>query len=104
MPQNLVSNQNFLRKNYIRIFSLHYFLIIYKIAGVCSGTLGIARLRVFPINIIIKNATDLENVSQLRPIHTLALILISLALTVLGGSIPPKMAAKKDPVEALRSE
>jgi putative ABC transport system permease protein len=48
--------------------------------------------------------TDLENVAQLNPLHALALILISLALTVLGGSIPAKMAAKKDPVEALRSE
>jgi len=46
----------------------------------------------------------LENVAQLNPLHAVALILISLALTVLGGSIPAKMAAKKDPVEALRSE
>lgn len=59
---------------------------------------------VLPINIIIKNATDLKNVAHLNPIQALALILISLALTVLGGSIPAKIAAKKDPVEALRSE
>lgn len=89
------------KKDITRVFNAETFII-----GVCSGTLGIiiARLLVFPINIIIKNGTDLENVAQLDPLHALALILISLALTVLGGSIPAKLAAKKDPVEALRSE
>ena len=89
------------KKDITRVFNAETFII-----GVCSGTLGIviARLLVFPINIIIKNATDLENVAQLSPLHALALIIISLVLTVLGGSIPAKMAAKKDPVEALRSE
>jgi putative ABC transport system permease protein len=89
------------KKDITRVFNAETFII-----GVCSGALGIviARLLVFPINIIIKNGTDLENVAQLDPLHALALILISLALTVLGGSIPAKLAAKKDPVEALRSE
>lgn len=89
------------KKDITRVFNAETFII-----GVCSGTLGIiiARLLVFPINVIIENGTDLKNVAQLDPIHAIALILISLALTVLGGSIPAKMAAKKDPVEALRSE
>jgi putative ABC transport system permease protein len=89
------------KKDITRVFNAETFII-----GVCSGTLGIviARLLVFPINVIIKNGTDLENVAQLNPLHAVALILISLALTVIGGSIPAKMAAKKDPVEALRSE
>jgi len=48
--------------------------------------------------------TGLPNVAQLNPVHAIALILISLALTMLGGAIPAKIAAKKDPVEALRSD
>jgi putative ABC transport system permease protein len=89
------------KKDITRVFNAETFII-----GVCSGTLGIviARLLVFPINSIIKNATDLKNVAQLNPLHAIALILISLALTVLGGTIPAKLAAKKDPVEALRAE
>jgi putative ABC transport system permease protein len=89
------------KKDITRVFNAETFII-----GVCSGTLGIviARLLVFPINVIIEKGTDLKNVAQLNPLHAIALILISLALTVLGGSIPAKMAAKKDPVEALRSE
>ena len=89
------------KKDITRVFNAETFII-----GVCSGTLGIviARLLVFPINVIIENGTDLENVAQLNPLHAIALILLSLALTVIGGSIPAKMAAKKDPVEALRSE
>ena len=89
------------KKDITRVFNAETFII-----GVCSGTLGIviARLLVFPINSIIKNVTDLKNVAQLDPLHAFALILLSLALTVLGGTIPAKMAARKDPVEALRAE
>ncbi len=89
------------KKDITRVFNAETFII-----GVFSGTLGIviARLLVFPINIVIENLADLENVAQLNPLHAILLILISLALTVLGGTIPAKMAAKKDPVEALRAE
>lgn len=89
------------KKDITRVFNAETFII-----GLFSGTLGIviARLLIFPINTVIKNATDLKNVAQLDPLHAISLILISLALTVLGGTIPAKMAAKKDPVEALRSE
>jgi putative ABC transport system permease protein len=54
--------------------------------------------------VILKRATDLDNVAQLDPRHAITLILVSLALTVLGGTIPARMAAHKDPVEALRAE
>jgi len=89
------------KKDITRVFNAETFII-----GLCSGILGItiARLLVFPINAVIKNLTDLENVAQLNPVHALSLILISLTLTVLGGTIPAKIAAKKDPVEALRAE
>ena len=48
--------------------------------------------------------TDLKDVAQLKISHSLILIAISTILTMLGGHIPAKMAAKKDAVEALRSE
>lgn len=58
----------------------------------------------FPINNIIYNLTELENVSHLRLIHAGILVAISTVLTILGGHIPARMASKKDAVEALRSE
>jgi len=76
------------------------------ILGVSSGVLGviIAWLATFPINIILQNMTDLSNVAQLNPIHAIVLIIVSTVLTVLGGHIPARMAAKKDAATALRSE
>ncbi|WP_334331836.1 ABC transporter ATP-binding protein/permease [Companilactobacillus sp. HBUAS59544] len=76
------------------------------ILGVSSGVLGIiiAWLATFPINAILKNLTDLSNVSQLNPVHAIVLIIISTVLTVIGGHIPARMAAKKDAAAALRSE
>jgi putative ABC transport system permease protein len=74
--------------------------------GVFSGLLGvtIAWLLTFPINNILYNLTELENVSHLRLIHAGILVAISTVLTILGGHIPARMASKKDAVEALRSE
>ena len=48
--------------------------------------------------------TDLANVARLNPMHALLLIAISMTLTVIGGFIPAKMASRKDPVVALRTE
>ncbi|KRK65263.1 hypothetical protein FC72_GL001331 [Companilactobacillus tucceti DSM 20183] len=76
------------------------------ILGVASGVLGvvIAWLATFPINAVLKSMTDLSNVAQLNPMHALILIIVSTILTVLGGHIPARMAAKKDAATALRSE
>jgi putative ABC transport system permease protein len=89
------------KRDITRVFNAETFII-----GLCSGTLGIllARLLIIPTNVILKRATDLDNVAQLDPRHAITLILVSLALTVLGGTIPARMAAHKDPVEALRAE
>ena len=89
------------KKDISRVFNAETFII-----GTISGLIGIiiARLLVFPTNSIIYNATDLPNVAKLNPVHALILILISVTLTVIGGSIPAKMASKKDPVIALRTE
>jgi putative ABC transport system permease protein len=64
----------------------------------------IAYLLNIPINSLIYKLTDLQGVAQLHPLHAFILISLSLALTLLGGFIPAKMAATKDPVVALRTE
>ena len=65
---------------------------------------GIAYLLTFPINIVIKNATKLSNVALLSISHAIIMITISVVITMIGGLIPAKMASKKDPVVALRTE
>lgn len=89
------------KKDITRVFNAETFII-----GSCSGLLGIgiAYLLTIPANIIIENTTELPNVAQLNPLHALLLVAISVILTLIGGAIPAKMAAKKDPVEALRTE
>lgn len=77
-----------------------------SILGVCSGLLGIliAKLLTYPVNSIIFKMTELKNVAQLKISHAIILVAVSTVLTMLGGHIPARMAAKKDAVEALRSE
>lgn len=89
------------RKDITRVFNAETIII-----GLCSGLLGItiARILVFPANIIIYNATGLDNVAKMNPLHALLLLIISMLLTVLGGLIPAKVASRKNPVEALRTE
>ncbi len=76
------------------------------IEGLVAGLLGIGvtLLLNIPINIIIKEVTNISNVSVLPIDGAIGLIIISVILTVLAGLIPSKMASKKDPVEALRTE
>lgn len=89
------------KKDITRVFNAETFII-----GAFSGAIGIfiARVLIFPTNVILKNLSNLDNVAVMNPLHALALILISVALTVLGGTIPARLASKRDPVEALRSE
>ena len=76
------------------------------IEGFISGVLGIAitLLATIPINTIVAKMTNVENVAQLPWEAALILIGISIILTMLAGLIPSRIAAKKDPVESLRSE
>ena len=76
------------------------------ILGISSGILGvfIAWLATFPINSILYSMTDLKNVAQLNPVHAIILVIVSTVLTMLGGHLPARMAAKKDAAIALRAE
>ena len=76
------------------------------IVGFVSGAMGIivTLLLIIPINAVIKNLSGISNVAGLPWMAALILVLISMALTFIAGLIPAKMAAKKDPVVALRSE
>jgi len=53
---------------------------------------------------MIYNLTDLANVAKLNIVHAIILVIINVILTMIGGAIPSRMASKKDPVEALRTE
>lgn len=76
------------------------------IEGLCAGILGImvTILINIPANIIIKKVVNISNLSKLPVAGAIILIIISVLLTVLAGFIPAKIASKKDPVEALRTE
>jgi len=89
------------KKDISRVFNAETFII-----GSFSGILGItiAYLLTIPVNAIIEKMTDLPDVAQLNPLHAILLIVISVTLTLIGGLLPARMAAKKDPVEALRAE
>ena len=76
------------------------------IVGFVSGAIGIGvtLLLIIPINILIKYLTTISNVAQLPVNGAVILIIISMALTFIAGLIPARIAAKKDPVVALRTE
>ena len=74
--------------------------------GLVAGLFGIG-LTIFllwPINAIIQSLTDLKDVAVLPPQGAIILILISMLLTFIAGLIPARIASKKDPVIALRTE
>ncbi|MDD2392217.1 MAG: ABC transporter ATP-binding protein/permease [Bacilli bacterium] len=89
------------KKDITRVFNAETFII-----GLISGALGIliTLILLIPTNIILESLTDLSNIAILNPIHAIILIVVSLSLTLLGGFIPAKLASKKDPVIALRTE
>ena len=75
--------------------------------GCCAGLLGIlvSLLALFPINAIIAKVSGLSDLTaQLPAQSSVILIAISIVITILGGLIPAKKAARQDPVVALRTE
>ena len=89
------------KKDIRRVFNAETLII-----GIISGLFGIlvAYLLTFPINKILLEKTTLENVAVLNPLHAIILLAINVILTLLGGAIPARIASKKDPVNALRTE
>ena len=77
------------------------------IIGTFAGVLGvvISLLLFIPTNIILRNVTDISNITAyLKLYEIIGLVLISIILTLIGGLIPSKSAANQNPVEALRTE
>lgn len=76
------------------------------IVGFSAGVIGIAvtLLLNIPINIIIENITGIQNVALLPWQGGIILVIISMLLTLIAGLFPASVAAKKDPVVALRTE
>lgn len=90
------------KHNISQVFNAETFII-----GLCSGVLGvgISLLLLIPINSIIHSLLGMDTVNASLPISSaIILIILSLILTIIGGFIPSKKAAKKDPVTALRTE
>ncbi len=76
------------------------------IVGFAAGVLGIAStvLLNIPVNMVIEKLTDIPDVAALPTVGGALLIVVSVILTMIAGLIPSRMAAKKDPVIALRTE
>ena len=89
------------KKDISRVFNAETFIV-----GLIAGLLGIGItiLLTFPINSLIYKITGVAVNVALPPIGGVILVLISMILTIIAGLIPAKMASKKDPVEALRTE
>lgn len=90
------------KKNISSIFNAETFIV-----GLCAGIIGIlvTLVLLIPINYIIHTLTNNIGITAVLPIQGgIILVILSVILTLIGGLIPSKTAAKKDPVLALRSE
>ena len=90
------------KRNISQVFNAETFII-----GCCAGLLGIgvSLLALFPINAVIAGVSGLTDLTARLPLQSsVILIVISIAITMLGGLLPAKKAAGKDPVIALRTE
>ena len=90
------------KRNISQVFNAETFII-----GLCSGLIGvgITWLLIFPINEVIHNVAGNPDINAVLPLNSaMILAALSVVLTIIGGLIPSRKAAQKDPVIALRSE
>ena len=89
------------KKDISRVFNAETVIV-----GFCAGLIGIgiSILLILPINLIIKNLAQVEHLAKLPVLGAIILVAISMILTTIAGLIPSRIASKKDPVEALRTE
>ncbi|MDR2202434.1 MAG: ABC transporter ATP-binding protein/permease [Clostridiales bacterium] len=89
------------KRDVSRVFTAETLII-----GLAAGVMGIivTLLLIIPINLVIAALTNIRGLAVLPWLGALALIAISTLLTFVAGLIPSRIAAKKDPVEALRNE
>lgn len=89
------------KKDIARVFNAEAIII-----GLLAGTIGITitLISLIPINQLLKRLSSIPNLAILAPQTAIALIIISIFLTFIAGLIPSGLAAKRDPVIALRTE
>ena len=89
------------KKDISRVFNAETVIV-----GVTAGALGIAvtELLNMLINLLVERGLDISNIAQLPPAAGVILVAISMILTLIAGLIPSRLAAKRDPVKALRTE
>ena len=89
------------KKDVSRVFNAET-LIVGLVAGLIG--IGVTLLIDIPINIVIEHLVNISGIAKLPVAGGIILVAISVGLTMLAGIIPAKFAAKRDPVEALRTE
>ena len=89
------------RKDISRVFNAETLIV-----GFTAGAIGIGLtlLMIIPINAILQAVTSIGAAAALPPVAAVVLVVISMVLTIVAGLIPSSIAAKKDPVIALRTE